>query len=45
MVKKYRLIPEKEYEIWKKNLNTPHVTNDNNILDSSLPDDVKIKLF
>ncbi len=42
-VKKYRLIPEKEYERLKSSMEP--VINDNNILESKLPDDVKIKLF
>lgn len=48
MIKKYRLIPEKEYERWKSSnascSNSSTETNDG-ILDSKLPDDLKIKLF
>lgn len=46
MVKKYRLVPEKEYMLWKKYTeNNDASTTDESILDSKLPDDVKIKLF
>lgn len=45
MVKKYRLIPEKEYNMWKEHVEKSELVKVDNILDSKLPDDVKIKLF
>lgn len=45
MVKKYRLIPEKEYMLWKNHVENNQEVEVNSILDSKLPDDVKIKLF
>lgn len=45
MIKKYRLVPEKEFNMWKENVEKNILAKENNILDSKLPDDVKIKLF
>lgn len=45
MVKKYRLIPERDYEMWIKSGEKSLTKPENTILDSKLPDDVKIKLF
>lgn len=47
MIKKYRLIPEKEYDLLKKGIETTALAQEpqNNLLESKLPDDVKIKLF
>lgn len=45
-IKKYRLISEKEYERWKTSIDTNlSSSDDNKILESKLPDDLKIKLF
>lgn len=45
MVKKYRLIPERDYKMWIKSGEKSLTKPENTILDSKLPDDVKIKLF